>query len=73
MQSGKRASEVCRVFEPVPQILTSVRFASGGMPRSQIINEVSALGAARLGSHGRLLVRRSGTEPVVRVMGEGDD
>jgi phosphoglucosamine mutase len=73
VQSGKRASEVCRVFEPVPQILTSVRFASGGMPGSQIINEVSALGAARLGSHGRLLVRCSGTEPVVRVMGEGDD
>lgn len=73
VQSGKRASEVCRVFEPVPQILTCVHFASGGMPGSQIISEVSAAGAARLGSHGRLLVRRSGTEPLVRVMGEGDD
>lgn len=73
VQSGKRASEVCRVFEPVPQILTSVRFASGSMPGSQIIDEVGAMGSAFLGSHGRLLVRPSGTEPVVRVMGEGDD
>jgi len=73
VQSGKRASEVCRVFEPVPQILTSVCFSNVGMPGLNIIAEVGAMGTARLGTHGRLLVRPSGTEPVVRVMGEGDD
>lgn len=73
VQSGKRASEVCRVFEPVPQILTSVRFAPSEMPDATSIAGIGAMGSARLGSHGRLLVRASGTEPVVRVMGEGDD
>lgn len=73
VQSGKRASEVCRVFEPAPQILTSVRFASGEIPAANVIAEVGAAGAARLGAHGRFLVRASGTEPLVRVMGEGDD
>jgi phosphoglucosamine mutase len=73
VQSGKRASEVCRVFEPLPQILTNVRFAPCEMPAVTIIDEAGAIGAARLGNHGRLLVRSSGTEPVVRVMGEGDD
>jgi len=73
VQSGKRASEVCRVFEPMPQILKNVRFAPGQLPALNIIDEAGEMGSARLGRHGRLIVRSSGTEPVVRVMGEGND
>lgn len=61
------------MFEPVPQVLRSVRFA-GAPPLDR--PEVAAAiedARARLGTGGRLLVRKSGTEPVVRVMAEGDD
>ncbi len=66
-------SEVCRRFEPVPQVLKNVRFEPGRkMPEDKIAVAV-ATGKARLGATGRLVIRPSGTEPVVRVMGEGDD
>jgi phosphoglucosamine mutase len=65
------ASEVCRPFEPVPQVLRSVRYGGdlSAAPVRAAIVEAERL----LGVHGRLLVRQSGTEPVVRVMAEGDD
>ncbi len=66
-------SEVCHRFDPLPQILKNVRY-SAGKPLDAI-SVKSAISAAerRLNGHGRLLVRSSGTEPVIRVMGEGDD
>ncbi|MDX7953635.1 phosphoglucosamine mutase [Lichenihabitans sp. Uapishka_5] len=72
-KSGKRVSEVCHRFEPVPQILKNVRFA-GPSPLGQdhIVKTIEA-GRERLGAGGRLVIRPSGTEPLIRVMGEGDD
>ncbi|MTI44956.1 phosphoglucosamine mutase [Roseibium hamelinense] len=66
-------SEVCRRFDPVPQILKNVRYA-GGEPLAQ--DEVKSAihdGEMRLGNAGRLVIRASGTEPLIRVMAEGDD
>jgi phosphoglucosamine mutase len=66
-------SEVCHCFEPLPQILKNVRYKKG-QPLAED-NVVTAIEAARkrLGNNGRLVIRPSGTEPVIRVMGEGDD
>ncbi|WP_299483191.1 phosphoglucosamine mutase [uncultured Roseibium sp.] len=66
-------SEVCRRFEPVPQILKNVRY-SGGEPlkQNQVMSAIED-GEARLGTSGRLVIRASGTEPLIRVMAEGDD
>lgn len=75
-ETGKRASEVCRLFEPMPQVLKSVRFAKNGKASPmEAPSAVKAIqdGEARLNGHGRILVRKSGTEPVIRVMAEGDD
>ena len=71
--SGKPASRVCRVFEPLPQVLKNVRF-NGAMPlQDEAVKKAIAEGEDRLGTGGRLLIRPSGTEPVVRVMAEGED
>ncbi|MBP2299838.1 phosphoglucosamine mutase [Azospirillum picis] len=71
---GRSASEVCRVFAPVPQKLTNVRFAAGSKPlESAVVQQAIKEGEARLSSGGRILIRKSGTEPVIRVMAEGDD
>ncbi len=69
----KPVSEVCHCFEPLPQILKNVR-TKGGQPLKQN-SVVTAIESARqrLGNSGRLIIRPSGTEPVIRVMGEGDD
>ncbi|HSK38311.1 MAG TPA: phosphoglucosamine mutase [Arenibaculum sp.] len=72
-QSGRPASEVCRVFEPVPQLLRNVRF-SGGTPLDDgRVKDVISDAGERLGDGGRLVIRKSGTEPLIRVMAEGDD
>ena len=72
-KNGGLVSEVCRKFEPVPQILRNVRF-SGGEPleKLQVQNAINA-GRDKLGNMGRLVIRPSGTEPLIRVMAEGDD
>jgi phosphoglucosamine mutase len=71
--SGKPVSEVCKRFEPVPQILKSVA-TNGSRPLdNQQVLAVIEKNRLRLGNDGRLLIRASGTEPVVRVMAEGDD
>ena len=73
VQSGKKASEVCRLFDPYPQLLRNVRFG-GAMPLdAKPVKEAVKDGEARLGDTGRLLVRASGTEPLIRVMAEGED
>jgi len=71
--SGKRASEVCRLFQPLPQILRNVRFGGGKPLDAAIVQEAINDGQRRLGNAGRLLIRPSGTEPVIRVMAEGED
>ena len=73
VQSGKKASEVCRLFDPYPQLLRNVRFG-GAMPLdAKPVKEAVKDGEARLGDTGRLLIRASGTEPLIRVMAEGED
>ena len=72
-EAGKRVSEVCRRFEKVPQKLTSVRFKQGKPLDNKLVVQVIAEGRTRLGAEGRLVIRESGTEPVIRVMAESDD
>src|SRR6266702_1400931 len=73
VETGRRASEVCRLFTPVPQLLRSVRFGEGQPLDTPAVKRAIASGEARLGTAGRLVVRESGTEPVIRVMAEGED
>ncbi|OYZ89659.1 MAG: phosphoglucosamine mutase, partial [Xanthobacter sp. 17-67-6] len=67
------ASEICHRFEPLPQILKNVRYQSGAPLENEKVQVAIADAERRLANHGRLLIRPSGTEPVIRVMGEGDD
>jgi len=73
VESGNKASEVLNQFEPLPQLLRSVRFESGAPLRSEGVKAAIADGEARLAGSGRLVIRKSGTEPVIRVMAEGED
>jgi phosphoglucosamine mutase len=75
VQSGKPASEVCRMFEPAPQVLENVRYDKNASDplKSASVKEAIKAAEAKLDGKGRLLVRKSGTEPLVRVMAEGDD
>jgi phosphoglucosamine mutase len=66
-------SKVCHRFEPLPQILKNVRYKAGKPLEDAKVRTAIEDAEARLNGHGRLLVRPSGTEPVIRVMGEGDD
>ena len=73
IETGKPASEVLHLFDPVPQLLKNVRF-SGGKPLDDAnVQSVIAAAEAELAGNGRLVIRPSGTEPVIRVMAEGDD
>ena len=72
--TGKPTSEACRLFDPVPQKLTNVRFTAGSAPlEAAEVKEAIREGESRLDGAGRLLIRKSGTEPLIRVMAEGDD
>jgi len=73
VQSGKKASELLHLFDPVPQLLKNVRFAGGKPLDDAKVNAVIADAEAQLAGKGRLVIRPSGTEPVIRVMAEGDD
>ena len=70
---GKPVSEVCHLFDPLPQILKNVRYKSGQPLKDKRVVEAIASSTAVLGERGRLVIRPSGTEPVIRVMAEGDD
>jgi len=74
VELGEPASRLTRQFDPVPQLLRNVRFASGQVPM-EAQSVISAVRAAevRLNGCGRLLIRKSGTEPLVRVMAECED
>ncbi|MBB3938967.1 phosphoglucosamine mutase [Novosphingobium fluoreni] len=73
VQSGKRASELLHLFDPVPQLLRNVRFGGGKPLEADSVKAVIADAEASLNGKGRLVIRPSGTEPVIRVMAEGDD
>ncbi len=73
VSSGKPVSEVCSQFEPIPQLLQNVRFSSGTPLEEVSVIEAIKEGEERLGQKGRLVIRPSGTEPLIRVMAEGDD
>jgi phosphoglucosamine mutase len=72
-RSNRPASEVCRKFEPVPQVLKNVRFTGGKPLESDPVRAAIEDARGRLGNTGRLVIRPSGTEPLIRVMAEGDD
>ena len=72
-RSNRPASEVCRKFEPVPQVLKNVRFDGGRPLESEPVRAMIEEARQRLGAAGRLVIRPSGTEPLIRVMAEGDD
>ncbi len=72
-QSGKRVSDLCHLFEPMPQILKNVRYASGEPLKSVQVQDAIKAAEQVLADKGRLLIRKSGTEPLIRVMAEGDD
>lgn len=66
-------SEVCHLFDPLPQVLKNVRYKSGQPLKDPRVVDAIASSTAALGNRGRLVIRPSGTEPVIRVMAEGDD
>ena len=66
-------SEVCRRFDPVPQILRNVRYEGGEPLNDNGVRDAIKSGHERLGNGGRLVIRKSGTEPLIRIMGESDD
>jgi phosphoglucosamine mutase len=72
-EEERSVSEICSRFEKVPQLLRNVRFKAGKPLEDKTIKKLIADGEARLGTAGRLVIRESGTEPVIRVMGEADD
>ena len=71
--SGKPASELLHLFDPLPQLLKNVRFAGGAPLESERVQAAIAEAEAALAGKGRLLIRKSGTEPLIRVMAEGED
>ncbi|QGX97102.1 phosphoglucosamine mutase [Roseovarius faecimaris] len=74
VETGKKASELARVFEPVPQKLINLRYQPGKEPlETDEVQAAISAGEEALGSNGRLLIRKSGTEPLIRVMGEAMD
>ena len=72
-QEHKPASEAAHLYEPLPQVLENVRFRKGSPLDDAKVKSSIESGNARLGASGRILVRKSGTEPLIRVMAEGDD
>jgi len=72
-RSGAPAGEVLHRFEPLPQLLKNVRFGGGKPLDDESVKAVIVQAEAELAGKGRLVIRPSGTEPVIRVMAEGDD
>ncbi|NYT42426.1 phosphoglucosamine mutase [Sphingomonas sp. R-74633] len=73
VRAGAPASEVLHRFDPLPQLLKNVRFKGGKPLDDPRVKQVIAAAEEELEGKGRLVIRASGTEPVIRVMAEGDD
>ena len=72
-RQDKTVSEICHSFEPVPQVLKNIRVSAGKPLENATVRQAIADAEAELAGSGRLLIRPSGTEPLIRVMAEGDD
>jgi phosphoglucosamine mutase len=72
-RQNKPVSQVCHRFDPLPQVMKNVRYKSGKPLENAGVQTAITVAHKRLDGQGRLVVRPSGTEPVIRVMGEGDD
>lgn len=73
-ETGRRASELTRQFETVPQMLKNVKFRAGQLPlEDENVRKVIADAEGRIAGQGRILIRKSGTEPLIRVMAECED
>ena len=74
VDSGRPASDLIKVFEPMPQLLKNIHISPNTDPLENTnVQEAIREGEAMFGEHGRLLIRKSGTEPLIRVMGECED
>jgi phosphoglucosamine mutase len=74
LESGQDMSAAAHRFEPLPQILHNVRYKSGASPlEAAVVKEAIRSAESRLAARGRILVRKSGTEPLIRIMIEGED
>lgn len=73
VRQERKASDVLDMFAPVPQVLKNVRFSGTNPLETPSVQEVITAVEADFGSSGRLVIRKSGTEPLIRVMAEGDD
>jgi len=73
VQLEKPVSDICKRFEPLPQVLKNVRYREGKPLEDKSVKQAIEAGRLQLGSTGRLVIRPSGTEPLIRVMAEGDD
>jgi len=73
VSEGRKVSEVCNCFEPFPQLLRNVRFKGGDPLAAAGVRSAIKAGEEKLAGRGRLVIRKSGTEPLIRVMGEGED
>ncbi len=71
--TGKPVSEVCNRFTPLPQLLRNVRYSGGKPLEHEAVRKAIEGGKAKLGTSGRLVIRPSGTEPLIRVMAEGSN
>ncbi|WP_422004131.1 phosphoglucosamine mutase [Pyruvatibacter mobilis] len=72
-ETEKPLSDICRLFDPLPQLLRNVRFRDGAPLEDDEVKDAIETGTQALGNSGRLVIRKSGTEPLIRVMAEGDD
>jgi phosphoglucosamine mutase len=73
VKKEQRVSEVCQLFTPVPQLLRNVRFSDGAPLENEKVVASIKDGEEKLGADGRIVIRKSGTEPLIRVMAESDD
>ena len=73
VESQRPASEVCQVFQRLPQCLKNVRFSGVSPLRQEAVQRDIKAAEERLNGSGRVLIRESGTEPLIRVMAEGED
>jgi len=73
VKNGGSVSDICRMFEPVPQVLKNVRYASRSPLEHDAVKKAITAAEQKLGNSGRLVIRKSGTEPLIRVMAEGDN
>ena len=74
VESGEKASQLAQVFKPVPQRLINVRYTAGATPlEADAVQDAISQGEKSFSTAGRILIRKSGTEPLIRVMGEHED